>query len=237
MSAAIAAVPPVTHSAAHATGPKTPAGKAVSARNAVTHGLHAQDAVLPHLGESQAEYNALCDGLARELSPRTAVERHYVAQIAQAMWRLRRLTRWEAGLYDDPALTDDERITKMARVLRHDAALRRHIDRAIKALSGAPAICQNEPAHRRPASPASGEVASLGEPEGVLHAICQNEPAPAPNHPLRNGEVSWLANSEGSPAPPELGAGGQSFPPPIRISALRKARQQKAHKKCQNEPV
>ena len=59
---------------------------------------------------------------------------HYVTQIAQAMWRLRRLTRWEHHLYDDPALTDEERIDKMARVLRHDAALRRHIDRALKAL-------------------------------------------------------------------------------------------------------
>ena len=62
------------------------------------------------------------------------------------MWRLRRLTRWEATLYDDPALTDEDRHTKMARVLRHDAALRRHIDRALKALAETSTNCQNEPA-------------------------------------------------------------------------------------------
>ena len=70
----------------------------------------------------------------------------YVTQIAQAMWRLRCLTRWETNLYDDPTLTDEDRLTKMARVLHHDAALRRHIDRALKAFARPPTNCQNEPA-------------------------------------------------------------------------------------------
>ena len=158
------AVQPITH----ATGPKTPQGKAAASHNAVTHGLHAQDVVLTHLGESQEEFEALSSGLARELSPRTAVERHYVTQIAQAMWRLRRLTRWETNLYDDPTLTDEDRITKMARVLRHDAALRRHIDRALKALAQSSQNCQNEPAPASTHPLPQGEVASLSEPEGSL---------------------------------------------------------------------
>jgi hypothetical protein len=248
MSAAISAVTPAAQPITHATGPKTPQGKTAAARNAVTHGLHAQDVVLPHLGESHEEFDALCAGLARELSPRTAVERHYVEQIAQAMWRLRRLTRWEASLYDDPALTDEERITKMARVLRHDAALRRHIDRALKALRDTPANCQNELTSDNPSSPVcpnnrdAGEVASLGEcptalTEGGPHAHnaqkCQNEPAPAPTHPLPEGpsrmpvlEVASLSEPEGSHAPPELGAGRRSFLP-LRAGALRRARKLK----------
>ena len=167
MSAATLDSPTPALAAGHMTGPKTTQGKAVASRNAVTHGLHAQDAVLPHLGEDQAEFDALCDGLARELSPRTAVERHYVEQIAQAMWRLRRLTRWEQRLYDDPALTDEDRITKMARVLRHDAALRRHIDRALKALRDTPTNCQNEPAPVPTHPLPEGEVGRLADPEGV----------------------------------------------------------------------
>ena len=138
---------PAQPAAAQSTGPKTTQGKAVASRNAVTHGLHSHDVVLPHLGENQEEFNALHDALALELSPHTAVEQHYVTQMAQAMWRLRRLTRWEQCLYDDPALTDEERIGKMSRVLRYDATLRRHIDRALKALADTPAKqnCQNEP--------------------------------------------------------------------------------------------
>ena len=203
--------------------PTTPAGKVIASRNAVTHGLHSQDVVLPHLGESQEKFDALRDGLARELSPRTSVQQHYVTQIAQAMWRLRRLTRWETGLYDNPALTDEERIGKMARVLRHDAALRRQVDRALKALAHPPQNCQNEPAPDLLRLPIIG----AGGP------------------PLPEGEVARLAEREGSPRPPadphnrDAGEPGGARNEPskgVGISALRKARKLKLREKCQNEP-
>ncbi len=49
---------------------KTPAGKAISARNATTHGLFCRQTVLPHLGEDPAGYQRLLDTLHEQLRPR-----------------------------------------------------------------------------------------------------------------------------------------------------------------------
>ena len=45
---------PTTNSALNNSGPKTERGKAISSRNATTHGLFARDVVLPALGEDPA---------------------------------------------------------------------------------------------------------------------------------------------------------------------------------------
>jgi hypothetical protein len=116
-------------------GPRTPEGRAVSARNATTHGLFARDVVLPSLGEDPAAYDALLEQLLKELPPRNLIERHYLEQIAAASWRLRRLHRWQAQVYEDPTLTEDDRLDKLDKVLRHETCLTRQIDRAVRALN------------------------------------------------------------------------------------------------------
>lgn len=118
-----------------APGPCTPAGKAIAARNATTHGLFARDIVLPALGEDPAAFDALLQQLCRELPPRNLMERHYLEQIAAASWRLRRLHRWPAQVYEDDTLGEDERLDKLDKVLRHENALTRQIDRAIRTLN------------------------------------------------------------------------------------------------------
>ena len=65
-----------------ATGPRTTAGKAVSARNATTHGLFARDIVLPSLGEDPDGYRQVADELAAQLQPQNLLEQHYVEKIA-----------------------------------------------------------------------------------------------------------------------------------------------------------
>ena len=92
----------------NATGPKTSDGKRIAARNATTHGLFARDVVLPHLGEDPAGYEALHLELAADLRPANLLEQHYVEKIAAASWRLRRLHRWQAQVFEDPDLTEDE---------------------------------------------------------------------------------------------------------------------------------
>ena len=117
-----------------ATGPRTPAGKAVSARNATTHGLFARDIVLPSLGEDPEGYRQLADEFTAQLAPRNLLERHYVEKIAAASWRLRRLHRWQAQLFEDETITEDERLDRLDKVLRHETALHRQIDTAVKML-------------------------------------------------------------------------------------------------------
>src|SRR5690349_19053037 len=70
-------------------GPTTPEGKAHSAANAARHGLRATSRTVPP--EHAPELGALRDALAGRLAPADAVERHWVGEIAFALWQQRRL--------------------------------------------------------------------------------------------------------------------------------------------------
>ncbi len=84
--------------AAHSTGPKTPEGKAASARNATTHGLSAAFQVLAH--EDQAEFDALLAAYKSEFAPQTEHERFLVQQLTQARWKMSRIERYESLALD-----------------------------------------------------------------------------------------------------------------------------------------
>src|SRR5438309_1862859 len=79
------------------TGPKTPAGKARSSRNALKHALSAwtPDA-LP--GESSATFKSFAADVISDLNPLGSVESHWAGRIALILWRLRRSTRHENAL-------------------------------------------------------------------------------------------------------------------------------------------
>ncbi len=77
-------------------GPRTPEGKARSSKNALKHGLLARDAVMAD--EDPAEYDRQLQILEENLFPKNAIEFELVLQIADSRWRLRRITRIEAGL-------------------------------------------------------------------------------------------------------------------------------------------
>ena len=87
--------------------PTTEYGKAIASRNATTHGVFARDIVLPALGEDPGGYQQVQDELVAQLRPGNLLERHYVEKIAAASWRLRRLHRWQAQLFEDDTLTED----------------------------------------------------------------------------------------------------------------------------------
>jgi hypothetical protein len=115
-----------------ATGPKTAEGKRIAARNATTHGLFARDVVLPSLGEDPNAYQAFLDELTAQLKPKNLLQRHYTEKIAAASWRLRRLHRWQAQLFEDATLTDAQILAQLDSVLRHETTLHRQIDTSIK---------------------------------------------------------------------------------------------------------
>ena len=115
--------------------PTTEHGKAIASRNATTHGVFARDVVLPALGEDPDGYAQLQAEWTKQLTPRNLLEQHYVEKIAAASWRLRRLHRWQAQLFEDDSLTEDERLDRLDKVLRHETALHRQIDTAVKLLA------------------------------------------------------------------------------------------------------
>ena len=81
------------------TGPKTPEGKRRSSRNALKHGLLAQEVVILEGdgAETQEEFDAFLIDLCEELQPQGVVEEILVERIATCYWRLRRAQRYEVG--------------------------------------------------------------------------------------------------------------------------------------------
>ena len=85
--------------ALRSTGPKSPEGKAASARNALKHGILSKAVIPPALEkyESRHEYDALLASFVESLAPEGAVEEMLVERIATSYWRLGRLLRAEAA--------------------------------------------------------------------------------------------------------------------------------------------
>jgi hypothetical protein len=82
---------------AKSRGPKTAAGRARVARNAIRHGLCARRLVLL-VDEDAAAFGAFEAALHEELAPEGALQADLVARIVVAAWRARRVDRMEAAL-------------------------------------------------------------------------------------------------------------------------------------------
>jgi hypothetical protein len=105
--------------AAHSTGPKTPAGKAASSRNALKHTLLARVELLP--AADREEYLILLAALEDAWAPGDAREDLLLHQIAHAA-----LVRWRAQQLDSAYLgspsasgSGDEPLTTLARTFDH----------------------------------------------------------------------------------------------------------------------
>jgi hypothetical protein len=79
------------------TGPVTEDGKRKSRQNAVRHGLTAET-VIDAL-EDADDYSAFEMAVTADFDARTAVERELVLRLASLLWRLRRATAIESGLF------------------------------------------------------------------------------------------------------------------------------------------
>jgi hypothetical protein len=79
--------------AARSTGPKSGAGKARSAQNALRHGLGSALPVLP--GEQPEDWQGHETGVIQSLAPAGALERELAGRVALCLWRLRRVAHYE----------------------------------------------------------------------------------------------------------------------------------------------
>jgi hypothetical protein len=78
------------------TGPRTEAGKLISRRNALEHGLRAELLLLD--GEDPAVYEMLREDLFEEFAPATAYEAQLVERIVTLVWRWRRIPMFETAI-------------------------------------------------------------------------------------------------------------------------------------------
>src|SRR3954466_13885955 len=84
--------------ARHSTGPITEGGKLRSRRNAVRHGLTAET-VIGALEDAE-DYKAFEAAVIGDYDAQSAVERELVLRLASLLWRIRRATTIETGLFD-----------------------------------------------------------------------------------------------------------------------------------------
>ena len=80
------------------TGPNTEEGKLQSRCNAVRHGLTAET-VIGALEDAE-DYKAFQAAITADYDAQSAVERELVLRLASLLWRLRRATTIETGLFD-----------------------------------------------------------------------------------------------------------------------------------------
>ena len=80
------------------TGPRTAAGKAVVAQNAVRHGLLAEQGVIR--GEDPGEFEFYREQMLEELAPAGAMESMLAERAVGLAWRLRRAERIQAEVFD-----------------------------------------------------------------------------------------------------------------------------------------
>jgi hypothetical protein len=80
------------------TGPRTEAGKEISRRNAVRHGLTAETIITAL--EDAEDYRAFEAAITADYDAQSTVERELVLRLACILWRLRRATTMETGLFE-----------------------------------------------------------------------------------------------------------------------------------------
>ena len=123
-----------TENAQLSTGPRTPEGKARSARNACSHGLTSRDLVIAE--DDRAEFEELQTSLYAELSPEGPLETGIFQQLIHASWNLARIRRLEAELWQiEPNLLLDESASKaFDRLGRYQGRTERSYFRALREL-------------------------------------------------------------------------------------------------------
>src|SRR5687767_6483938 len=132
--------------AQRSTGPRSDVGKAAVRLNAMTHGLLAQQAVLPD--EDAAAFAEFASRLRANLQPVGELEELHVELMAAAAWRLRRLLRIEVDLFRQEPLDiltrgkgigqafkmDSSGANAFSKLSRYEAGIERSLYRALHEL-------------------------------------------------------------------------------------------------------
>ncbi len=125
-------------------GPRSEAGKALVALNALRHGLTSRRPILP--GEEAEVFAVLAAGLRAQLQPEGELEEQLVERIAAALWRLQRVSGVEAAVVARESgggeganfalafVRDAEGSDTFSRLRRYETTLERSVYRALHEL-------------------------------------------------------------------------------------------------------
>jgi len=88
------------------TGPRSEEGKQRASRNALRHGLTAETVIDSF--EDAEDYKLFEEAIAAEYDAESAVERELVLRLASLLWRLRRASLIETGLFEAVERTNSQ---------------------------------------------------------------------------------------------------------------------------------
>jgi len=140
-----------------ATGPRTEQGKAISSKNALTHGLTSAQVIIAP-GE-QPEFDTLLESFTLDFAPQGAAETALFNDIVHAVWQKRRIRAVESQFVNgDPGLLlDPSAMAQIDRYRRYHSYYDRIHHRAMKALTE---LQRNRQLHTN----ARAEAATLDNP-------------------------------------------------------------------------
>jgi hypothetical protein len=195
---------------AKSRGPRTAAGKARAAQNALKHGLRAQKyLVLPD--EDAAEFADLEAALVRELAPVGALQAVLARRVAVAAWRLARADRLETELFEErrgvqgglglALIRDGNGARSFETLLRYRGAAMAEFWRALRTLKALQAeqARQVEEVHLTGAASSMApraHVAQPNEPERRVRPRLEyaQNPSPASGGSLHEDVARWTPN-------------------------------------------
>jgi hypothetical protein len=166
------------------TGPKTEAGKAAVARNAVSHGLTSRVfAFLPC--EDPNAFAVLLAGLENEHEPATPSESFLVLELARAQWKIERAAAIESELLAGDSATDWAAVAAgfrkdstvehaLLKLTRYEQAARRTWHQSLNQLLKLRSAAETSEVRRT--------RAYRNEMEGLIHQV-MNAPIPMPPKP------------------------------------------------------
>jgi hypothetical protein len=206
---------------AKSRGPKSPEGKARSARNALKHGLRAEK-YLVLLHEDGGEFARLEAALVAELAPEGALQSVLARRVARAAWRLIRADRLEAEVFAErsygaasPGLAlirDGNGTRSIETLLRYRGAAMAELTRALRTLKALQAEAR---AHAAAGVEAPVRPRAVAPVAPAVRLGRSSAPRKKPNEPKSRG-------NPGDPARPgdRSNPGRVSDPSPARISPL-----------------
>jgi hypothetical protein len=207
------------------TGPRTQAGRARSSRNALKSGIYAESEIIP--GEDPAELAQLTAEYYESIQPQGRGEAALVDQVIRADWKLRRISRAEADVWNmsmrndresnlQKGLPEDQDLYIRAvednkdafdRIFRYQASvariLRNGLDCLLRLRKTGLLTCQNEPNPRsvgsEPEAPAI--PAADNPPTPNAPETAETNPIPTPLAPAAETPTDPLSSPSSSPQP------------------------------------
>jgi hypothetical protein len=119
--------------AQHSTGPRTEAGKSTVSQNSTKHGLTSRNALIA--GENPGEYYAHTDEYFEQHNPTTIDEKFLVKQMSDSMWRLNRVHRLEAAIFEKSETSPETSpLAELLKLARYQKSLESTYFRATREL-------------------------------------------------------------------------------------------------------